>query len=87
MDNSMSQNRRTVSGKFAQRSIEQAPHPPYSPYINPCDFWLFGILTLYRKDREFQSPQAIFNAIARIWDDPTFEDVQRVFQEWMERLT
>jgi hypothetical protein len=39
------------------------------------------------KDREFQSQQAILSAIAKIWNDLTFADVQRVFQEWMERLT
>jgi hypothetical protein len=39
------------------------------------------------RDREFQSQQVILNAIAKIWDDLTFEDVQRVFQEWMEGLT
>jgi hypothetical protein len=38
------------------------------------------------KDREFQSQRAILNAIAAIWDDLTFEEVQRVLQEWMERL-
>jgi hypothetical protein len=87
MHNSMCHNGRKVSEKFAQRSIERAPHPPYSPDISPCDFWLFGILKHNMKDQEFQSQQAIFNTIAKIWDDFIFEDVQRVFQEWIERLT
>jgi hypothetical protein len=39
------------------------------------------------KDREFQSQQAMLSAVAKIWNDLTFADVQRVFQEWMERLT
>jgi hypothetical protein len=39
------------------------------------------------KDREFQSQQAILSAVAKMWNDLTFADVQRVFQEWMERRT
>jgi hypothetical protein len=39
------------------------------------------------KDQAFQSQQAILNALAKIWNDLTFASVQRVFEEWMERLT
>jgi hypothetical protein len=39
------------------------------------------------KDREFQSQQAIWSAVAKIRNDFTFEDVRRVFQEWIERLS
>jgi hypothetical protein len=39
------------------------------------------------KEREFQSQQAIFSAVAKMRNDLTFADVRRVFQEWMERLT
>jgi hypothetical protein len=48
---------------------------------------LFGILKHNLKDREFHSQEAILDAIAKVWNDPTFDDVQRVFQEWMERRT
>jgi hypothetical protein len=63
MEKSMCQNSHKVFEKFAQRTIERAPHPPYSPDISPCDFWLFGVLRPNMKDREFQSQQAILNAI------------------------
>jgi hypothetical protein len=39
------------------------------------------------KDREFQSQQAILSAVANMWNDLIFADVQRVFQKWTERLT
>jgi uncharacterized protein YjaG (DUF416 family) len=39
------------------------------------------------KDQEFQSQQAILRVIEKSWNHLTFADVQRVFQEWMERLT
>jgi hypothetical protein len=87
IDNSMCYNGRKVSDIFTRRRIERAPHPRYSPDISPCDFWLFGNLKHKMKDQEFESQQGILKAIAKIWTDLTFEDVQRVFQEWMERVT
>jgi hypothetical protein len=37
------------------------------------------------KDREIQGVQALISALTDIWDDVTFEDVQTVFLDWMER--
>jgi hypothetical protein len=87
MDNSMCHNGNKISEKLAKRSIERAPYPPYSPDLSPCDFWLFGMLKHNMKDREFQSQQTMLSAVAKMWNGLTFADVQRVFQEWMERLT
>jgi histone-lysine N-methyltransferase SETMAR len=83
----MCHNGNKISEKLAERIIERAPHPPYSPEISPCDVWLYGMLKHKMKDREFQSQQAIFRAVAKMWNDLTFADVQCVFQERMERLT
>jgi hypothetical protein len=86
MDNSMCQKGNKISEKLAKRSIERALHRPYSPDISPYDFWLFGLRKHKMKDREFQSQQAILTVVAKMGNDLTFADVQRVFQEWMERL-
>jgi hypothetical protein len=86
MDNSMCHDGHKISEKLAKKSTERVPHPSYSPDISPCDFWLFGMLEYKMKDREFQSQQVILSAVANMWDDLTFADVQCVFQEWMERL-
>jgi transposase len=87
LDNSMCHKGNKISEKLAKRSIKRAPHPLYSPDISPCDFWFIGLLKHKMKDREFQSQQVILSAVAKMWNDLTFADVQRVFQEWMERLT
>jgi hypothetical protein len=87
MDNSMYHNGNKISEKLTKGSIERAPDPPYSPDISPCDFWLCGMLEHKMKDRQFQSQQAILRATAKMWNNVTFADVQRVFQEWMEHLT
>jgi histone-lysine N-methyltransferase SETMAR len=87
MDNPMSHNGHKISQKLANRNIERATDPPYSPDISPCDFWLCGVLKHNMKDREFRIQQTILSAVAKMWNDLIFADVQRVFQEWMDRLT
>jgi histone-lysine N-methyltransferase SETMAR len=87
MDNAMSHDGNKISEKLAKGRIERAPHSLYSPDISPCVFWLFGLPKHEMKDREFQNQQAILSAVARMWNNLTFADVQRVFQEWMECLT
>jgi hypothetical protein len=39
------------------------------------------------KDREFCSAQEMLRSLSDAWSDLTFEDIQRVFLEWMDRLT
>jgi hypothetical protein len=38
------------------------------------------------KDREFNSNDEIEEAIAKVWDEFTFDEVQSVFHNWMSRL-
>jgi hypothetical protein len=75
-----------ITEKLEKRHIARAPHPPYSPDLSPCDFWLFGILKQNMKERVFQSEEQILAAITESWNELTFEDIQRVFHNWMERL-
>jgi transposase len=86
MDNSACHNGSKVASKFEQHHIFRLPHPPYSPDISPCDFWLFGLLKGIMKDRKFHSHKTIKKAITVAWNDLTFEDVQRIFYDWMRRL-
>jgi hypothetical protein len=62
------------------------PHPPYSPDISPCNFWLFGTSKEILRDREFSSNDEIENAITQARNDLTFDDVQSVFQDWIRHL-
>jgi hypothetical protein len=86
MDNSTCHNGSKVVSKFEQHHIFRLPHPPYSPDISPCDFWLFGLLKGIMKDREFHCPELIEEAITVAWNDLTFEEVQSIFYDWMRRL-
>jgi hypothetical protein len=75
-----------ITGKLEKRHIARAPYRPDSPEVSPCDFWLFQILKQKMKERVFQSEEQILAAITESWNGLTFEDIQRVFHNWMERL-
>jgi transposase len=87
MDNSMCHKGAKITEKLEKRHIARAPHPPYSPDLSPCDFWLSGILKQKMKERVFQSKEQILAAITESWNEFTFEDIQRIFHNLMECLT
>jgi hypothetical protein len=86
MDKSMYHNDAKITEKLEKRHIARAPHPPDSPDLSPCDMLLFGILKQKMKVRVFQNEEQILPAITDSWNELTFEDIQRVFHNWMERL-
>jgi transposase len=86
IDNSTCHHGLKVASKFEKQHIFPLPHPPYSPDINPCDFWLFDLLKGIMKDREFHSHDEIEEAITMAGNDLTFDDVQSVFYDWMRCL-
>jgi hypothetical protein len=67
MDNSICHNGRKVTDEFANRKLQRVSHPPYSPDLSPCDFWLFGMLKQKMNDREFSGVEEIMNAVQEIW--------------------
>ena len=44
---------------LAYKNIAVCPHPPYSPDLEPCDFWLFPKVKMTVKVKRFESIQDI----------------------------
>ena len=61
--------------------IKTVPHPPYSPNLAPCDFWLFPKLT----GCLFETIEEIKEAVTKVIDRPTQENFHRAFQKLLER--
>lgn len=68
------------------KKLNRVPHPAYSPDISPCDFWLFGKCKNLLEEKEISSQDELINEIDQLFDDITFEELQSVFDEWIERL-
>ncbi|GFW45844.1 mariner Mos1 transposase [Trichonephila clavipes] len=46
----------------SQQNVEILPHPPYSPDLAPCDFWLFPQLKKPLRCKRFASNKACVKA-------------------------
>jgi hypothetical protein len=87
VDNSMCHNGSKVASKFKKYHISRLLHPPYSPGISARDFWFFGMLKRILNGCESNSSDEIEEAITKVWDELTFDEVQSVFHNWTSRLT
>ena len=61
--------------------IKTVPHPPYSPDLAPCDFWLFPKLRGYR----YETIEEMKEAMTKVIDTLTQEDFHGAFQNLLER--
>ena len=57
------------------------PHPPYSPDLASCDFWLFPKF----RGNCYETIEEMKEAVTKVIDTLTQEDVHWVFQNLLER--
>lgn len=69
-----------------EKGIELMPHPPYSPDLAPCDFWLFRRLKKSLRGKKFRSESEIDSAIHEFFASIPTEDWRAVFTKWQERM-
>jgi allantoicase len=63
------------------------PQPDYRLDLSPCDFWSFGSAKQAIQDEVFDNADQLMQRLHSIFDQVTFEDLQRVFLNWMERVS
>ena len=61
--------------------IKTVPHPPYSPDLAPCDFFLFPKLRGCR----YETIEDMKEAVTKVIDTLTQEDFHEDFQKLLER--
>ena len=72
---------------LARKQVCVLHHPPYSPDLSPCDYFLFPKLKLPLKRRLFEDVQDIQAAVTSCLRTIPQEDVQRSFQSLLDRAT
>ena len=65
--------------------IKTVPQPPYSPDLDPCDFWLFLKLNEKLRGCRYETIEEIKEAVTKVIDMLTQEDFHGAFQMWLER--
>jgi len=64
-DNAPSHTSNAVRELLAQNNITTLPHPPYSPDLAPCDFFLFPKLKTHLKEHNFGTVENVQAAAMR----------------------
>ena len=61
--------------------IKTVPQPSFSPYLAPCDFWLFPKLRGCR----YETIEEMKEVVTKVIDTLTLEDFHGAFQKLLER--
>jgi len=72
---------------LAKKSTTKMDHPPYSPDLAPCDFWLFPELKNSLKGQRFADLSDIQRNVKKLLRGITENDFQDCLQQWHHRLT
>ena len=80
-DNAPVHNSILVTDYLTKMGIKTVPHPPYSPDLAPCDFWLFPKLRGCR----YETIEEMKEAVTKVINTLTEEDFHGAFQMLLER--
>ena len=82
-DNAPVHNSIFVTDYLTKMDIKTVPHPPYSPDIAPCDFWLFPKLRGCR----YETIEEMKENVTKVIDTLTQEDFHGAFQKLLEQYS
>ena len=85
-DNAPSHTSAIVTAFLKKEKVTVLPHPPYSPDLAPCDFFLFPKLKASLAGRKYQSRQALGSAIHQYLITVPKSAYRDAFKKWIHRL-
>ena len=71
---------------MASEKVNILNHPPYSPYLSPCDFFLFPRLKKMLSGNRYMSRSSLGSAIYQCLQQIPKEDYLSAFRDWVKRL-
>jgi histone-lysine N-methyltransferase SETMAR len=81
-DNAPTHTSTVAMAKLHELRFELLPHPPYSPDLAPCDFFLFPNLKIWLGGKKFSSDEEVIAAV-----DAYFEGLETsYFSEGIKKL-
>jgi len=69
---------------LAQNNITTFPHPPYSPDLAPCDFFLFPKLKPHLRGHHFGTVENVQAAATRALYNISSEDFLHCYEAWQQ---
>ena len=85
-DNASSHKCEIVKSFLASENVKVLNHPPYSPDLSPCDFFLFPRLKKMLSGNKYISRSSLGSAIYQCLQQIPKEDYLSAFRDWVKRL-
>ena len=85
-DNAPAHKSATVQEYQKESGLDVLDHPPYSPDLSPCDFWLFPRLKEMLAENRFESRCGIGSAVCQCLQHIPKEDYRAAFRKWVDRI-
>ena len=85
-DNTSSHKCEVVKSFLAYEKVKVLNHPPYSPDLSPCDFFLFLRLKKMLSENKYTSRSSLGSAIYQCVQQISKEDYLSAFRDWVKRL-
>ena len=85
-DNAPAHKSTTVQEYLKESGLNVLDHPPYSPDLSPCDFWLFPRLKEMLAGYRFESHCGIGKAVYQCLQHIPKEDYRAAFRKWVDRI-
>ncbi|KAI6656093.1 Transposase [Oopsacas minuta] len=79
IDNASSHTAKLTKNFLDVEGLELLHHPPYSPDLAPCDFWLFSKLEIYLHGKDFNTLQALGTGLYQYFKSIPEEEYRNVF--------
>ena len=71
---------------FSSVKVKVLNHPPYSPDLSPCDFFLFPRLKKMLSGNKYTSRSSLGSAIYQCLQQIPKENYLSAFRDWVKRL-
>ena len=71
---------------LASEKVKVLNHPPYSPDLSPCDFFLFPRLKKMLSGNKYTSRSSLGSAVYQCLQQIPKEDYLSAFRDWVKRL-
>jgi len=71
---------------LAAENVQLVTHPPYSPDLAPCDFWLFPKVKEQLRGRRFESDSDALAALETALEGLEKQSFQDCFVKWFARM-
>jgi hypothetical protein len=85
-DNARPQMSKRNLAPMEELRLKRVPHPPFSTYVAPSDFFLFGWLKDDLSSRQVSEISRLFEIVDEILSTFIPDTIARVFGNWIERL-